>query len=203
MRLLRVDDASLVERHGENIPRYAILSHTWSLNEEEEYTFEDTKTNTGTDKPGYCKVEFCIEQAKKDRLDYVWIDSCCINKESSAELTEAINSMFKWYRGASKCYVYLSDVSSRSENILRANHQRRHSWTTAFKNSRWFTRCWTLQELLAPKSVEFFSREGISLGQKDELGIKLHQVTKIPAEILQNPGRSLSDASVKERYAGS
>jgi hypothetical protein len=200
MRLLRVDDASLVERQNGKIPEYAILSHTWSLNEEEEYTFEDAQMNTGTNKSGYCKVQFCIRQAKEDGLGYVWIDSCCIDRKSSAELTEAINSMFKWYQGASKCYVYLTDVSSKSESTSEANRQRQCSWNSTIKESRWFTRCWTLQELLAPKHVEFFSREGVSLGQKEGLRTEINKITRIPIEILQNTGRSMLDCSVEERY---
>ena len=77
------------------IPEYAILSHTW---EGEEVTFEDLQNGTGTKKAGYEKIRFCAEQAKRDGLQYFWVDTCCIDKSNSAELAEAINSMFRWYR---------------------------------------------------------------------------------------------------------
>ena len=94
----------------DNIPPYAILSHTWG-NYLEEVTFKDLMENTGKSKPGYEKIRFCGEQAKRDGIQYFWVDTCCIDKSSSAELSEAINSMFRWYRDAAKCYAYLSDVS--------------------------------------------------------------------------------------------
>jgi hypothetical protein len=85
-------------------------------------------------------------------------DTICIDKSNNNELSEAINSMFRWYRDAVKCYVYLSDVSQPALGVNDAfNHRTRES---DFRKSRWFTRGWTLQELLAPRSVEFFSREG-------------------------------------------
>ena len=120
MRLLKVEEDgefSLIEFIGEKIPRYAILSHTWAA-DGEEVTFKDLMEGTGRSKAGYQKIRFCGEQAATDGLQYFWVDTCCIDKSSSAELSEAINSMFRWYRDASKCYVYLSDVSisSFSEN---------------------------------------------------------------------------------------
>src|SRR4051812_47775961 len=84
------------------------LSHTWGA-DTEEVTFEDLKDGTSKSKAGYNKIRFCGEQARRDDLQYIWVDTCCINKSSSAELTEAINSMFRWCREAAKCYVYLSD----------------------------------------------------------------------------------------------
>src|SRR5690348_14513587 len=93
------------------IPEYAILSHTWGA-DIEEVTLEDITNDTGEDKPGYKKIQFCEEQARQDGLLYFWIDTCCIHKRSNAELSRSINSMFLWYRNATRCYVYLSDVSS-------------------------------------------------------------------------------------------
>src|SRR5437762_143665 len=94
----------------DEIPRYAILSHTWR--EGEEVTLNDLMDGSGKSKPGYTKIRFCEEQARRDGLHYFWVDTCCINKSNNSELSEAINSMFRWYRIAAKCYVYLSDVSS-------------------------------------------------------------------------------------------
>ena len=122
MRLLRrtnTGEFSLTEDlvGDEAIPPYAILSHTWRLNTEEEVTFEELTNGTGKDKPGYEKIRFCGEQAAQDDLEYFWIDTCCINKKNKAELSHAINSMFRWYREAAKCYVYLSDVSDRKSVV--------------------------------------------------------------------------------------
>ena len=94
----------------DHVPQYAILSHTWGP-DEDEVTFEDLKNNAGENKPGYEKIKFCGEQARRDGLQYIWVDTCCIDKSNSNELQEAINSMFRWYKNATKCYVYLSDVS--------------------------------------------------------------------------------------------
>ena len=92
------------------IPPYAILSHTWGA-DTTEVTFEDLRNGTGKDEPGYEKIRFCGEQARQHGLQYFWVDTCCINKANYAELQYAINSMFRWYRNATQCYVYLSDVS--------------------------------------------------------------------------------------------
>jgi Heterokaryon incompatibility protein (HET) len=94
---------------NDEIPPYAILSHTWK--EGEEITFNDLTDGTGEGKAGYDKIRFCAEQAIRDGLQYFWVDTCCIDKSNSVELQEAINSMFRWYQNAAKCYVYLSDVS--------------------------------------------------------------------------------------------
>jgi hypothetical protein len=178
------------------IPRYAILSHTWGA-DDEEVTFEDLTKGTGENKHGYKKIKFCGEQAWKDGLQYCWIDTCCINKTNHAELSEAINSMFRWYQTATKCYVYLSDVSiakrKASEEVSGL------PWEPTFRGSRWFTRGWTLQELLAPTSVEFFSKEWKRLGDKQSLRQEIHKMTRIPELALQ--GASLSQFSVNERLS--
>src|SRR5271154_1252607 len=114
MRLLECKNAGVFsltkDLIGDDIPKYAILSHTWGA-DVEEVTFEDLVKGTGKSKASYQKIRFCGEQAARDGLQYFWVDTCCIDKSSSAELQEAINSMFRWYRNAAKCYVYLSDVS--------------------------------------------------------------------------------------------
>jgi hypothetical protein len=193
MRLLSTNadgSFSLSSFAGNNIPSYAILSHTWGA-EDQEVTLHDLLNNLGSSKTGYGKIQFCGEQAKRDGLQYFWVDTCCIDKSSSAELQAAINSMFRWYHNAAKCYVYLSDVStgkhSRSSELL---------WEPAFRQSRWFTRGWTLQELLAPRSVEFFSRDGKRLGNKDTLEQQIHEITGIAVEALQG---HLSQFSEDER----
>jgi hypothetical protein len=112
------------------------------------------------------------------------VDTCCINKANWTELAEAINSMYQWYRDAAKCYVYLSDVSVET-------------WVQNFGKSRWFGRGWTLQELLAPTLVEFYSNEGVFLGDKESLELQIHRSTSIPVAALR--GQPLSEFAVSER----
>ncbi|CZR66414.1 uncharacterized protein PAC_16315 [Phialocephala subalpina] len=166
-----------------NTPPYAILSHTWMAHDQE-VTFNDIVKGSGRTKAGHNKIEFCASQAQEDGLEYFWVDSCCIDKSSSAELSTALNSMFKWYRKAKKCYVYLTDVSTTSSENC-------DTWKSEFRKSRWFTRGWTLQELLAPKTVEFFSKERSKLGDKSDLEELIHEVTGIATEALRGASLSL------------
>ncbi|KAK2594005.1 hypothetical protein QQS21_008267 [Conoideocrella luteorostrata] len=196
MRLLRMNSDgtfSLIQFHERDVPSYAILSHTWRG--ELEATFQDVTLaadKTNENDPSFDKLYFCGQQAKKDKLQYFWVDTCCIDKSSSAELSEAINSMFGWYQRSNKCYVLLSDVSlhlANGDSDLVVNTQLQHS--------RWFTRGWTLQELLASSSVEFFSREGIPFGSKQALEKQISQITGIPVAALR--GTPLSFFSTDEK----
>src|SRR5256714_1572829 len=200
MRLLKRSDAGefgLTEYfvNDDEIPPYAILSHTWVAGEE--VVYEELKDGAGKDKSGYHKIRFCGEQARRDGLQYFWVDTCCIDKSNNNELSEAINSMFRWYRDAVKCYVYLSDVSQPALSVNDAFNHR--TWESDFRKSRWFTRGWTLQELLAPRSVEFFSREGNRLGDKTSLERQIHMITGITDSALR--GAALSQFSVDERFS--
>jgi hypothetical protein len=176
------------------IPPYAILSHTWGA-DDDEVTFEDLTNGTGEYKPGYEKIRFCWEQARQDDLQHFWVDTCCINKANFTELSEAINSMFRWYRNATRCYVYLSDVSSPVFDIDKEPNQR--PWESDFRKSGWFKRGWMLQELLAPSSLNFFSREGKQLGDKRALEQQIHEITGIADSALR--GAALSEFSIDER----
>jgi hypothetical protein len=176
-------------------PPYAILSHRWG-EEAEEVSFEDIASNTGKGKSGYKKIRFCGDQAKHDGLRYFWIDTCCINKANKAEHSLAIRSMFRWYRNAARCYVYLSDVSALSLGDKREADLP--LWDSEFRNSAWFTRGWTLQELLASSMVEFFSHEWYRLGDRVSLKSQIHEVTTIPHEVLE--GSPLFQFSVDERF---
>jgi hypothetical protein len=199
MRLLSVGEEgrfSLKEYTENNAPPYAILSHTWGQGDEE-VVFKDLAEGKGKEKPGFQKLVFCAKQAEKDGLRFFWVDTCCIDKSSSAELSEAINSMFRWYHEAVKCYVYLSDVSVNSPT--QNDIPPRQTWEKSFRNSRWFTRGWTLQELLAPRSVEFFSADGQRLGSKGALIQDIVKITKIPARALQ--GTPLNRFSISERMS--
>jgi hypothetical protein len=196
MRLLKRNNfgvVTLTEDFIEHIPQYTILSHTWGA---EEVTFGEMMAGTGKSKAGYDKIRFCGEQTQRDGLEYFWVDTCCIDKSNNTELTEAINSMYRWYRNAVKCYVYLRDVST---NKPKTSNQFEFTWEPTFRDSRWFTRGWTLQELLAPSSVEFFSQEGDRLGDKRTLEKHIHDITGIAIGALQ--GNPLSSFSVTDRMS--
>ncbi|KAI0428625.1 heterokaryon incompatibility protein-domain-containing protein [Xylaria sp. FL1042] len=197
MRLLkRLKDGGveLSYHPPDDIPAYAILSHTWGK-ENQEVILCDIQNGVGQRKAGFKKIDFCGKQSAADGLEYFWVDSCCIDKSSSAELQEAITSMFRWYRRATKCYVYLSDVMSNQDK--QHNNLLRPTWEPAFRKSRWFTRGWTLQELLAPQSVEFFSEDGDKLGDKASLDQLLNEITGIAIDALR--GVELSSFGIEER----
>ena len=118
MRLLQLKtngEFSLTKDLIDNVPPYAILSHTWG-DDDQEVTLKDLAEGSGNTKAGYRKIQFCAEQTKLDGLKHFWVDTCCIDKSNITELSEAINSMFRWYRNAAKCYVYLSDVSTNDHD---------------------------------------------------------------------------------------
>jgi hypothetical protein len=132
MRLLHSKSLRLEEFIGGRFPPYAILSHTWG---EEEVSFQDIQNGEAHKKEGYQKILCCCNEAARDGFDYAWVDTCCIDKTSSSELSEAINSMYRWYKGAIVCYAYLSDVSGVS-----AMRSDRKEIKRALSGSRWFTR---------------------------------------------------------------
>ncbi|KAH8598500.1 kinesin light chain 1 [Bisporella sp. PMI_857] len=198
MRLLKRlsgGDLELISVNDNDSPPYAILSHTWT--EGQEVTYNELVAGTGKNKTGYAKIRFCVNKAAEDGIKYSWVDTCCIDKSTSAELSTAINSMFRWYQCASKCYVYLSDISV-PEEVTNAEAFR-ITWKEAFRRSRWFTRGWTLQELLAPATVEFFSKEGKRLGSRISLEQEIQKITKIPIGVLR--GQNLTEFSVEERIS--
>lgn len=189
MRLLHIEpggELCLTDFIGDTTPEYGILSHTWGASSEE-VTFADLVNKAGIDKTGYAKIKFCGQRAAADGLQYFWVDTCCIDKSSSAELTEAINSMFRWYQNSAKCYVYLSDVEDGP------------FLTPSFAQSRWFSRGWTLQELIAPSSVEFFSKQGNRLGDRTSLETEITKITGI--NVLALRGDPLSNFSISERMS--
>jgi hypothetical protein len=192
IRLLqRKPDGEIVFREptSSEVSAYAILSQTWG---EEEVTYQDLKKGKDKSKAGWRKIQFCAKQAAVDGLEYFWVDTCCIDKKNAVELGAAINSMFRWYQNAARCYVYLSDVSKPDTGV---DDQR--VWEEAFNKSRWFTRGWTLQELIAPRLVDFFSSEGRRLGSKLSLESRIYEITGIVYKALR--GDALSNFSIKER----
>ncbi|KAJ0301670.1 hypothetical protein COL516b_007646 [Colletotrichum fioriniae] len=172
MRLLNVETRKLQE-FVVNIPRYAILSHTWG---DDEVTFQDLDRPDHTNKRGYVKIDGTCCLAARDGIKWVWVDTCCIDKTSSTELSEAINSMYQWYNESSTCYAYLEDVQQGDDPS---------SFDSQFCDSRWFTRGWTLQELLAPKTVEFFDAAWKNLGTRSSLAPKIESITSIPTDFLE------------------
>ncbi|KAK9781192.1 putative Heterokaryon incompatibility domain-containing protein [Seiridium cardinale] len=232
MRLIDTHTHVLLEPWKAADKEYAILSHTWGA---EEVIFQEWEqlfpsgaikgqcphvryTGIGN-RAGYHKVMQACEQAKRDGIRWLWCDTMCINKESSAELSEAINSMFKWYSEAKICYVYLTDVTlpdleshlgiftSRS-NIpgwfSSAREFQQHDLLRKIKphflSSRWWTRGWTLQELLAPLNVVFFAKDWTPLGQKEDLAPWISASTKIHQEALENRAK-ISTFSIAQRMS--
>jgi len=200
MRLLQINsngDLSLVEYFGIDIPPYAILSHTWGP-DDEEISFKDVKKDRAKSKPaGYRKVRFCGDQALRDGIHFFWVDTCCIKQESSQEVGEAINSMYRWYHDAVTCYVYLTDVTVGG--TTQQDTDSDPAWLLAFRRSRWFTRGWTLQELIAPVSIEFYSQDGYRLGDRTTLIRQIQWITGIAEAALR--GSPLSSFTVEERIS--
>ncbi|OPB46915.1 hypothetical protein A0O28_0070390 [Trichoderma guizhouense] len=180
MRLLKTDTLEFRDFDYGNIPQYAILSHRWGS---EELTLQEMEAGV-INKHGYKKVQQFCSRAKADGFDYGWVDTCCINKTSSAELSEAINSMYLWYYQAERCYAYLVDVPSKS-NI---------------EDSEWFARGWTLQELVAPSEVYFVDEHWNDLGTKRDLQQVVSKCTGIPINILSGDD-DLETASIAQRMS--
>jgi hypothetical protein len=192
MRLINVKDYSITEFIGQNVPPYAILSHTWG---DDEVSFQDMQNfDAARRKEGFKKIDTCCKQAKEDSLEWVWVDTCCIDKTSSAELSEAINSMFQWYSRSMLCYAFLNDVS------ISYDHRPEDLDLDAFQKSRWFTRGWTLQELLAPFTVEFFSSNWSYIGSKKQLAPLVSEITGIPVTILDHSKSPLNETAYQRMH---
>ncbi|KAI5987367.1 hypothetical protein EDD15DRAFT_2199579 [Pisolithus albus] len=191
--------AEVMKEHDDTTTRYAILSHRWGaevdydemigLMKMEEEEREDVKQ-----RHGYQKIIESCKQAMKDGYKWLWVDTCCIDKRSSAELSEAINSMYRWYQNAQMCYAYLNDVD---EPIFptepdNSKFDKSNGWP------EWFVRGWTLQELIAPKQVEFFNKDWVPIGNKRQLAPTLEYITGIPRGVLTSglTGKRLSVAQI-------
>jgi len=230
MRLIDTSNLRLVSKNDSDLPDYAILSHTWG-SDEDEVSFQELQELLASrirqpngpfahpiaKKRGFAKIKDSARLAKSQGFSYIWIDTCCINKTSSAELSEAINSMFRWYRNAAVCYAFLDDVEWASEYDHRAfvrefSHQRDsregRPIIQSLRQSRWFTRGWTLQELIAPHNVEFYSSNWRLLGTKldhrpdaireESFPAFLSEITGIDIAVLEGK-LDLEDLSVANR----
>ena len=196
MRLIHTKTLELEEFFDDRIPKYAILSHTWGA---EEVFFQDMQTGKATAKVGYQKIKYTATQAAKHGYNYVWVDTCCIDKTSSAELSEAINSMYKWYEKSEICYAFLEDYDhSHNDN---ENFDKFSLENSTLAQCRWFSRGWTLQELIAPRYVEFYDRSWVGFGTKSSLVGPLEQITGIDRAILRNEISDLSTISIAKRMS--
>ncbi|KAG5805151.1 hypothetical protein H9Q74_010717 [Fusarium xylarioides] len=191
MRLISTNTLELHEFFNENVPPYAILSHAWG---DQEVTFKDWQNRQeAVSKKGYSKILSACHQALSLKLDWLWVDTNCIDKGSSAELTEAINSMFAYYQRSEVCFAYLADVltTSQDSEVLHSQIQA----------SRWFTRGWTLQELIAPKYLTFYAADWTEIGNKrGSLAELIASITKIDMIYLSGRG-SIYRASVAHRMS--
>jgi hypothetical protein len=188
MRLLNAKTLQFKTFYGNEQPPYAILSHRWEKREEE-LRCQDILDGTRKNTAGYSKIKACCELALKKRLEYVWVDTCCIDKTNSVELQEAINSMFKWYKNSEVCYAHLSDYTKQGLDEEQ------------FKGSLWFLRGWTLQELIAPTKVVFFSYDWKLIGEKTDETIRnlISSTTGINTKVLASG--DLENCSVAERMS--
>jgi hypothetical protein len=175
MRLINAHTKRFEEFFCE-IPPYAILSHTWDAYEIPFKDFYNLQVHEEYPIVSQKIYDTC-DRALEDELDYVWIDSCCIDKSSSAELSEAINSMYSWYSKARICYVYLGDYDASAASNLGLV-------SSDFGKCRWFTRGWTLQELLAPQHVDFYDKNWSYFGTRRELASTLSKIARIPVDVL-------------------
>jgi hypothetical protein len=197
MRLVHTQFLRLEEFFDNTIPTYAILSHRWTENEvsfqemqdtilsyrraEKEVTFQELQESREEWGPGFSKIMQCCHLARKRGFQWVWIDTCCIDKKSSAELSEAINSMFRWYATAKECYAFLSDVL-----WVKGENGGYESSRVEFCQSAWFTRGWTLQELLGPSTLFFLDCRWEMIGTKVDLSAEVSVATGIPEKYKSN-----------------
>jgi len=212
MRLLSTVTLTLHTFEGDP-PSYAILSHRWG---QHEVLFQDLENGTAKTKAGYYKIQMTCATAAKAGIRWAWIDTCCINKSDSAELSEAINSMYRWYEESTVCYVYLADLPSTWRPVTPAKfvdiseHGRNMAWRMGceledsqqwneFQFSQWFNRGWTLQELLAPHAVVFLNEDWHEVGTKLSLWEHITARTRIPGVILH--GKDIHTASVAQRMS--
>ncbi|KAK4466266.1 ankyrin repeat-containing domain protein [Cladorrhinum samala] len=191
MRLLDTSTLELVTFVGHETPLYAILSHRW---EADEVSLQDMIERTAARKAGYAKVLKACSIAASHGLKYIWIDTCCIDKISSAELSEAINSMYRWYQESAICYAFLSDVELNQSAGQDASLDARYP---TFRETCWLTRGWTLQELIAPSVVIFLDSAWKEIGTKTSLSKLLSDLTRIPQAVLVGDASPLTTSSAQ------
>ena len=180
MRLINTTTLRLEEFYG-SAPEYAILSHTWAGGE---VTFEEFVQCPEGSKQGYAKITAMCSQARVDGIGYCWVDTCCIVKTSSAELTESINSMFDWYKQAKVCFAFLADFDLDVDVA--------ESVASRIEKCRWFTRGWCLQELIAPRELRFYDCNWRLVGTKRSLRGPISKITSVDQDVLEDSSRLFS-----------
>ncbi|KAI6003308.1 heterokaryon incompatibility protein-domain-containing protein [Pisolithus orientalis] len=177
----------IMKELDDNTTSYAILSHRWGAEVSYEemiglMEMEEQQREEIRQRYGYQKIIKSCEQVTKDGYKWLWVDTCCIDKRSSSELSEAINSMCRWYRNAQVCYAHLNDVDASVFPTERNNNKfgESNGWP------EWFMRGWTLQELIAPKQVAFFNKDWAQIGSKQRFAPTLQNITGIPCEVLRD-----------------
>ncbi|THU95440.1 HET-domain-containing protein, partial [Dendrothele bispora CBS 962.96] len=187
MRLLNTNTFE-VRKFDSIIPGYAIISHTWDT---KELTFQKIRNLEAAKlHAGWKKVEGACTLARGFGFHWIWIDTCCINKENGSELSEALNSMYMCYSNSNVCYAYLSDAS---------NMEDPRDPKSRFRRSRWFQRGWTLQELLTPPNVIFMDKDWKKIGTRYYLRDVISVITTIPVEVFE--GRTIETFSVAQRMS--
>ena len=180
--------AKVLEFGDDEATEYAILSHRWVTQEVDYDEIVELakmvveERDEIRQRDGYQKIIQSCEQAQKDGYEWLWVDTCCIDKRSSAELSEAINSMYRWYENAKVCYAYLHDVPD--PQFPTASNNEKYPDFSGWPE--WFSRGWTLQELIAPSNVQFFNKDWQSIGDKRTLASTLRNITKVPEHILMD-----------------
>jgi hypothetical protein len=193
MRLLNTSTLEAKEFQTNKRPEYAILLHRWLDEEISFQQIQDPKKYSWM--KGYRKVEGFCREALRNGFDWAWVDTCCIDKASAVELSEAINSMFAWYRDSAVCYIYMDDFSTNSVASASPSNIERE-----LKECVWFTRGWTLQELIAPKQVLFFDYKWRYFGTKNGLANVISRITNINVTLLKNQ-RSLDEFSCAQKMS--
>jgi hypothetical protein len=185
MKLINTTTLQLEDFISGNQPPYAILSHTW---ENGEVSFQDFKNlDSCRHQAGFAKIEHTCQLAREAGIDYAWVDTCCINKKSSAELSEAINSMFQWYANSVVCYVYLSDLDLNDDAAPKHFDSKIDPTLGKLDKCRWFSRGWTLQELIAPRRVEFYDTDWTlyhGTGDSGSMWTEISRITKVDESVL-------------------
>lgn len=198
-----IDNNTLLLRsvYDETVEKYAILSHTWE--DGQEVTFQEMEPGAQariTSRRGYEKIRAMCSQALTDGLQYSWVDTCCIDKSSDSNLTQAINSMYRWYAAAEACYVFLADLDLGK---MTSSDPLTQQLDKKLPGCRWFTRGWTLQELIAPRHIKFFDSAWRLCGSKSDEAMlrRLSQITNIPAAILSNPEERLPQVLAAQKMS--
>lgn len=186
MPIRLINTESLTLKVFPDPPPYAILSHTWAEGQEvllrDMALIAENPFHEAASKTGYAKILAACRKARNRGLNHAWIDTCCIDQDSPAEVAEALNSMFRWYRDAEVCLAHLADLPADDPAAPE----------TAMRRCRWFTRGWCLQELIAPRALDFFDAGWNFWGSRSELKKPLAAATGIDEDVLDNPAAAHS-----------